>query len=283
VAILSAEELIGDNLNPVSLPGIVIKLNHLLHTADSSTTDILNTISQDPVLSARLLKLINSSFYDFPSRIDTLNKAVTVLGTKSLCELVIACSIIGKFRFTPDIDFDLETFWCHSIATGIAARNIAQSQNLDASERFFIAGLIHDIGKLVMAMLLPGETESLNRINTNTKLVMAHPEEQIFGFTHEQLGSKLIENWHFPEAYSQPVLHHHDLDASNEFKKDSAILHIANIIANNIQAPVSKDDDTILDPEALVILGIDQATMESFYEGVYNMLDGVEQVLYYDL
>lgn len=283
MAILTAEELIGENLNPVSLPAIVIELNQILHSPDSSAVEVVNAINHNPVLTSRLLEFINSPFYSFPTTIDTLNKAVTVLGTQVLCDLVTACTIIEKFNFTPEIDFDPETFWCHSITTGMAARNIAQARNTDYPERLFIAGLLHDIGKLVTAMLLPGETESLNRINSKTSLNIEHPEEQIFGFTHEQLGNKLMDNWHFPESVSQAVLHHHDLGATEEFEKDAAILHIANIIANNIQAPVSKDDDTLLDPKALVILGIDQTTLDSFYEEVYDALDDVLQKLYYDL
>lgn len=283
MATMTPEELIGDNLKLVSLPAIVVKVNQLLNDPSSSATDIAHTVGQDPVLTARLLKLVNSPFYNFPSQVDTLSMAVTILGTRQLRDLVIASTVVTHFKPSPEVKFDLETFWCHSITTGIAARTIALSLNIANSERLFIGGLLHDMGKMIMSLLLPREMESLNKVNDNTKLKIENPEEQIFGFTHSQLANELLASWHFPESLSQPILHHHDLEAADEFKTDTAILHVANVIANNIQAPISRDDDTVLNPEALVILGIDQATVEAYYEEVYNLLDDVLQLLYYDL
>ena len=283
MATMTPEELIGDNLKLISLPAIVAQINQLLNDPNSSATDIAHTISQDPVLTARLIKLVNSPFYNFPSQVDTLSMAVTILGTRQLRDLVIAATVVNHFKISAEVQFDMEAFWCHSISTGIAARTIALAQNIQNSERLFIAGLLHDIGKMIMSLLLPKETESLNKVNENANLDIENPEQQIFGFTHDRLASELLASWHFPESLSQPILHHHDLKSDDEFKIDTAILHIANVIANNIQAPISKDDDTILKLAALKTLDIDSATVESYYEEVYNSMDDILQLLYYDL
>lgn len=280
---MTPEELIGENLKLVSLPAIVAKINQSLNDPAASATDIAHLIGQDPVLTARLLKLVNSPFYNFPSQIDTLSMAVTVLGTRQLRDLVIATTLVNHFQITAEANFDIETFWCHSITTGIAARTIAISQNVPNSERLFICGLLHDIGKMIMSILLPREMESLNSVNKNRNVKIDNAEEQIFGFTHGNLANELLASWHFPDTISQPINHHHDLACPDEFKTDTAIVHIANVLANNIQAPISEDDDTIMKPEAIDILDIDQATIESYYEEVYNLLDDVLQLLYYDL
>ena len=283
MATMTTKELIGDNLKLVSLPAIVVKINQLLNDPNSTAADIAHLVGQDPVLTARLLKLVNSPFYNFPSSVDTLSMAITILGTRQLRDLVIATTLVTHFKPAPGVNFDLEKFWCHSITAGIAARTIAIAQNIANSERLFIAGLLHDIGKMIMSLLLPRETESLNRVNNNPSIRIDNPEEQIFGFSHSQLANELLASWHFPETISQPIFHHHDLECNKEFAVDTAIVHIANVIANNIQAPVSRDDDTILKNEALQILKIDQATVESYYEEVYNLLDDVLEMLYYDL
>ena len=283
MATMTPEELIGDNLKLISLPAVVAQINQLLNDPNSSAADIAHTIGQDPVLTARLLKLVNSPFYNFPSQVDTLSMAVTILGTRQLRDLVIATTVVNHFKVSTDISFDMEAFWCHSISTGIAARTIALSLNIQNSERLFISGLLHDIGKMIMSLLLPRETESLFKVNENPTLNIENPEKQIFGFTHGHLSNELLASWHFPESISQAILHHHDLQSDNEFKVDTAILHVANVIANNIQAPISKDDDTILKIEALKILDIDKATVESYYEEVYNCMDDILQLLYYDL
>lgn len=283
VATMTPEELIRGNLKFTSLPAIVAKINPLLNNPNTSAAEIVHVIDQDPVLAARLLKLINSPFYSLPSQVDTLNMAVTISDTRQLRDLVIATTIVNHFKAPPEVDFDMETFWCHSIATGIAARTIALSQNIQNSERLFVGGLLHDIGKMIMSLLLSHETESLHKVNENPALSIDHPEQQIFGFTHGQLANALLASWNFPESISQPILHHHDLKSEAEFKTDTAILHVANVIANNIQAPVSKDDDTILNIEALKILDIDKTIVESYYEDVYNCLDEILDLLYYDL
>lgn len=283
MATMTPEDLIGENLKLVSLPAIVAKINQLLNDPNSSADDIAHLIGQDPALTARLIKLVNSPFYNFPSQIDTLSMAVTVLGTRQLRDLVIATTVVNNFKIPSKINFNLEIFWCHSISTGIAARTMALAQNIPNSERLFITGLLHDIGKMIMALLLPRETESLNKVNKNANLQIENPEEQIFGFTHSHLANELLASWHFPESISQPILHHHDLDSKKEFQTDTAILHVANVIANNIQAPISEDDDTLLKLEALEILGIDKTIVESYYEEVYNCLDEILQLLYYDL
>lgn len=283
MATMTPKELIEDNLKLVSLPAIVAKINQVLNDPNSSATEIANLIGQDPVLTARLLKLVNSPFYNFPSKVETLSMAITILGTRQLRDLVIATTVVNHFRPAGGSSFDLEKFWCHSITAGIAARTIALSQNIANSERLFIGGLLHDIGKMIMSLLLPRETESLHKVNSNPNLKIENAEEQIFGFTHSQLAYELLASWHFPETISEPIRHHHDLASDDEYKTDTAILHIANVIANNIQAPISRDDDTLLEVEALDILGIDEATVESYYEEVYNLLDDVLQMLYYDL
>lgn len=281
---ITAEELIGENLKLVSLPAVVTRINELLNEPNATAADIAHYISQDTALTAQLLKLVNSPFYSFPSKVDTISMAVTILGTRQLRDLVIATTVVSHFVPDPNVDFDIETFWCHSITTGIAARVIALSLKIPNSERLFISGLLHDIGKMIMSILLPRETESLNMANQATiSRVSNDIEKQIFGFTHAELGQVLLDSWQFPQTISQPIAHHHDMQCDEAFNKDTAVLHIANVIANNIQAPVSRDDDTILMPEALEIMKLDQRAVEAYYQQVYELLDDILQLLYYDI
>ncbi|VAW94850.1 hypothetical protein MNBD_GAMMA21-2553 [hydrothermal vent metagenome] len=276
-------ELIGNNLKLLSLPAVVEKINRLLEDPNSTTADIAHYISQDPVLTARLLKLVNSPFYNFPSEIDTISMAVTILGTRQLRDLVFVTTVISQFTPHDDVNFDLEAFWCHSITAGIAARVIALNQKNLNSERLFICGLLHDIGKMIMALLLPQEVITLNKANLNKEINIYDAESQIFGYTHGEWATALLESWHFPASISEPIHYHHNPEESPEFKTDSAVIHIANVIANNIQAPISKDDDTLLQQAALDTVGITQNDIEGYYEQVYELLDNVLQMLYYDL
>mgnify|MGYP000205163583 CR=1 FL=1 len=276
-------ELIGNNLKLLSLPAVVEKINNLLEDPNSTTADISHYISQDPVLTARILKLVNSPFYNFPSEIDTISMAVTILGTRQLRDLVFVTTVVSQFTPHDDVQFDLEAFWCHSITTGLAARVIAIDQKNLNSERLFICGLLHDIGKMIMALLLPQEVITLNKANLNKEINIYDAESQIFGYSHGEWATALLESWHFPTSISEPIQYHHNPEECSEFKADCAVIHIANVIANNIQAPISKDDDTLLQQAALDVVGITQNDIENYYEQVYELLDSILQMLYYDV
>jgi putative nucleotidyltransferase with HDIG domain len=283
MGIHNVHELVKKNIQLVSLPEIVIRLNSLINDPNASATDIAKVISQDPALTARLLKIVNSPLYNLQQKIDSVNNAVNILGTRQLRDLIIAATVIKRFRKNIDAIFDLETFWCHSIATGIAARTIATQLKQPNTERLFIAGLLHDMGKMVMFLLLPNESVQFLKACQNQKLHLQATEQQVFGFTHAQLGAELLRTWQFPESMIESTAFHHNPDEAKHFPQDAAIVHLANAIANDIQAPVSPDDDTLLNEAAITLLGLDQHTIEAFHETVYAQLDEVLKVLYYEM
>lgn len=277
----SPDVLIRENIELVSLPAVVARINELLDDPTSSAADLAEYIGRDPALTARVLKIVNSALFNFPTKIDNLSIAVTVAGTKQLRDIVVASSVVGKFKNNINRQFDIETFWCHSITTGLASRTLGHELNAPNSERIFISGLLHDIGKMLIPMLLPNESKLLDNANRSPKADARKLEQDIIGFTHGDLAASLLRSWKFPESIYVPIQHHHDLASPDQFQADTAIVHIANVIANNIQAPVSPDDDTLLDTRALEILGIDESTIEPCYETVYALLDDVLNELYY--
>jgi len=276
-------ELIGNNLKLLSLPAIVVKINQVLENPNSSISDIAHLIGQDPALSARLLKLVNSPFYNFPSEIDTISMAVTILGTRQLRDLVFVTSVITQFTSAKESAFNVENFWCHSITTGLAARIIALDHKNLNSERLFICGLLHDIGKMVMALILPDEYNALQEANLDNSTRLEENEKRIFGFSHGEWAMALLETWHFPASISEPIHYHHNMEQCSEYTTDCAVIHIANVMANNIQTPISKDDDTLLMSQALKEVNLDHSDLERYYEQVYELFDNVLQTLYYDV
>lgn len=280
---MSPEQLINSNIKLVSLPAIVAQVNALANDPTASAADIAHAIGQDTALTARLLKIVNSPFYRFPSQIDTLSMAVTVLGTRQLRDLVIAAAIIKRFQSKMDPAFNLEVFWCHSITTAIAARLIALKLSLPNSERFFVAALLHDIGKMVMYLLLPNESIKLIKALEQPDCDSENIEHDIFGFTHDDVGVALLTSWHFPESLIAPIRFHVGLDAGADYAKDAAILHLANNIANNLQPPISRDDDTMLNPKAIELLQLTPEVIEAVYEETFQHLDALLEILYYEI
>lgn len=283
VLIMSPEQLIESNIKLVSLPAIVAQVNQMTNDPTASAADIAHAIGRDTTLTARLLKIVNSPFYRFPSKIDSLSMAVTVLGTRQLRDLVIAAAIIKRFQSKIDTAFNLEVFWCHSITTAIVSRIIALKLMLANSERYFVTGLLHDIGKMVMYLTLPNETIKLFKELDKPACDVKNIEHQIFGFTHDDVGVALMAAWHFPATTIEPVRAHVTLKGSEQYLKDAALLHLANNIANNMQAPISRDDDTVLNPRATELLQLTPEMIEAIYEETYSHLDELLEIFYYDL
>jgi len=152
---LSPRDLVTDNLELVSLPDIVVRINEMVEDPECTAVDIAEVIGQDAALTARLLKLVNSPFYNFPSQVDTISMAITIVGTRQLRDLAMAAAIAGRFRHIPEGLVSADVFWQHNLACATAARIIAGKRNLRNSEQLFVAGLLHDIGKLVMYLTQP--------------------------------------------------------------------------------------------------------------------------------
>jgi len=283
VSKLSPEQLIDSHVRQISLPSIVAQVNQMANEPTASAAEIAQTISQDSALTLRLLKIVNSPFYSFPTWINSLSMAVTVLGTRQLRDLVIAAGIIKRFQININPEFDAEAFWCHSITTGIAARTIALRLMLDNSERFFVTGLVHDIGKLIMSLTEPAEFRTLKLELGKQNCDIANIEQKIFGYTHDELAVVLLKDWQFPESIYIPVGNHVTLQHGGRHEKDTALLHLANHIANNLQAPFSRDDDIVLNPRAIKILAITPEMIEAVYEESYRHLDELLDIFYYEI
>ena len=280
-SMLTPKELIQKNINLLSLPQTAIRINSMVSDPNSTASDIGDIISQDPALTARLLRVVNSAFYAFPSQIDTISMAITVLGTRQLRDLVMTTSVINHFRDIPANVVDMENFWCHSLTTAIAAKNFANHMKISNSDRLFVAGLLHDIGKLVMYITLPDPSRQVMEIAGEPQIDSDHVEEAIFGFNHAELGAELLRQWKLPESLIEPVAYHHIPTSAKVYQQETAIVHLANVIANNIQSPISTDDDTMADPLTWKLLGLDPSLLERLHEEVYTQLDDVLNIFYY--
>ena len=141
--------LLDDVEGLVSPPDVCLRLFELIHAPTTGAKDIAAVVGVDPNLTTRLLRIANSSFYNFSRKIDTISRAVTVIGTAELYQLVLSVSAVKTFANIPNELVKMETFWRHSVYTGLLARALAIRANVLHPERLFVSGLMHDIGSLV--------------------------------------------------------------------------------------------------------------------------------------
>ncbi len=225
--------LIQDVTKLVSLPDVYYRLESLIESPESSLSDFANLLSTEPDLCARLLSLANSAFYSFPASIESIEKAVQIIGIRQIRELVLATSVLKTFSQVPLGMVNMQLFWEHSVAVGVFAKSIAQYCKLSHAERFYVSGLLHDIGRLVFYLKLPGVMHDLLIRREAKEEILYRLEQETLGYTHADAGGQLLKNWRVPDAIYQPVMDHHDLNLSSDFIQVSAAVHIADVWVNN--------------------------------------------------
>ncbi len=241
----------------VSLPEVCVRVNEMAENPRYSAMDIGKVISQDPGLVARLLKIVNSAFYNNVSRIDTISRAITVIGVRDLRDLILATSAIRTFTNIPSTLMDMDSFWRHSIATASVAKILASHCQVLHVERLFVAGLLHDIGQLILCL----KTSELMRVvlfrARDASLPTYRAEQEVFGFDHSKVGCELMRLWRLPESVQEISEFHHQPGNAQNFALETAIVHLAGIIANQVEPDGSrKKIFESFDPVAWEITGL---------------------------
>jgi putative nucleotidyltransferase with HDIG domain len=226
--------LIHDGISLSTLPIIVMQINEVIRNPSSSTRDIANVISRDTSLTARLLKIVNSAFYGYPSKIDTLSRAVLVIGTKQICTLAMGLKIISFFKSIPSELIDMGSFLRHSVACGIVARLLASHKNIHNVERLFVGGLLHDIGRLILYNHVPAQAKlNLTRARRTNQLLFK-VEREAMQCDHTRVGGYLLKKWKLPVSLEDMVAYHHCPMKSKD-PIESSVLHIADVVANALE------------------------------------------------
>lgn len=213
-----------------TIPGLLNQLTEIINSPRSSSSDISKVVQRDPSLTARLLKIVNSPFYGFPTKIDTISRAVTVVGSRQLTTLAVGVMAIDTFRDIPALLMDMETFWRHSLYCGFCARILAGYTPTSSPERFFVAGLLHDIGRLLFFRYYPKESAALLYRAYNGEGAIHTLEKEFFGFDHARLGAALLKEWSFP-AVLETAVSCHENPAKCSYLPEANVVHLADIVA----------------------------------------------------
>ncbi len=228
---VNMEAFIDATLTMGTLPIIFHKLVEIINSPYTSSTDAANVISTDPALAAKLLKLVNSAFYGLPSRIDTISRAVTLIGTGQLVMLAMGATLVTAFKGMPVSLISMQSFWTHSLACGVAARILALRLKCPQPESYFVAGLLHDIARLIVYSQLPEQALYLITEAKRQQVTVHSLEKSVLGFTHETLGAEMLKSWRCSEELTKRVATHHAA-IKNGAKVEDAILPMADFLAH---------------------------------------------------
>ncbi|NOZ11873.1 MAG: HDOD domain-containing protein [Gammaproteobacteria bacterium] len=218
-----------------TLPDIYARLVEAVNHPHTSFEDIGTIIASDVGLAARLLRIANSALFNFPGEVDSIGRAVTIIGTEQLRDLVLATTVTRLFREIPIGTINMRSFWEHSVACGIVARNIATYRRESNFERYYVLGLLHDIGRLVLVMELPDVMSALFIDEDESELQFHEREQSVLGYDHAAVGSALLEMWRIPQSIYEPTACHHRPQSSRHYPLESAVVHTADIIVHSLR------------------------------------------------
>lgn len=212
-----------------SLPEVYIRVTELLETESTTALKIGDAVQTDPALTARILKLINSAYFGLRNPVTSISQAVTLLGRQQLQQVLVGSVMAGVFKEFDIAAFPMRSFWQHSIKTAIIARQLAmQNARIIDHEAFFTAGLLHDIGWLVIAKVNPGSYLQITEIARTENREITLVEAEKLGVTHIDVGVALLEKWGIPGLITECVKRHHETSHIEPYEIETSIVSLAN-------------------------------------------------------
>lgn len=240
-------DLVHDNVQLLSLPEVCLRIQQLADDPHADMAEFGQLVIQDPALTTRLLKLVNSAYYGFPGRVDTISRAVNLVGIAELRNLTLAMAAMEVFGGLENEHFDMLGFWRHSVYCALVARYLAKQARVLHAERLFIAGLLHDVGRLLIFSLLPDESALiLQRTGRGEKVCAAERGE--LGFDHAEVGYELLSLWRLPKELRIAVAFHHLPDVTEEARLEATLVALANQIAHQVETLAERNVSALRDP-----------------------------------
>lgn len=228
---MSPQQLVQEVEHLFSLPDVAIRLNDLIDQPDTTTQELVEVVQLDAGIAALVLRLANSAWYGLPSTVDSLSRAVTLIGQKALRDLVMSTSVITTFKGISAEFVDMRDFWDNSVTCGVVTRNLAGKCGIREVERMFLLGLLHKVGRLVFYASRPVQYRQVLQDQNNGEAALVEAEHAVFGFTYAELGAALLRAWQIPVALDEVIEYQLDPLQAPNHAKEAAILHMAGDIA----------------------------------------------------
>jgi len=264
---IEIRRIIKDPGSIPTLPGIITKLNTLSETGKSSAQEISRVISMDPVLSAKVLRLVNSPFYGFSGRVSTISNALILLGLNVIKSLSLSSTIFEI------MEENILGLWEHSLGVGVAANIIAKKIKLPECEEIATAALLHDIGKVIIKIRLEEDYNHLLDFIDKKDISMREAEEELLNTNHAEIGEWLASAWYLPEKLKEPLACHHNPEKANQYLVGTSVVHVADVLIKSTGFGFSGDDLVpAIHPLAWKKLEIDESKLEEIIDELEDKL-----------
>jgi putative nucleotidyltransferase with HDIG domain len=223
------DALLDDVDELVTPPTVCVKLFALVRSPSAGARETAEVVATDPNLVARLLRVVNSAYFGFPGEVDSLPRAVAILGMRDLQNLVLAICAVRSLNGAGGGLVEIDTFWRHGVYVALTARQLARRAGLADPARFFVPGLLHDVGSAVLYAAHQEAVEPMRAILSEGEDAVSLAEMERFGFDHGVLGARLLRRWNIPESLIEPIDGHHTHDEKSG--DEPAVVMLADAIA----------------------------------------------------
>jgi putative nucleotidyltransferase with HDIG domain len=266
-----------DNLRDLpTLPLVVTELITTFGRADVSVGELAAKVANDQALTAKTLRLANSSFYGLQRKVRTIEQAIAVLGLDSVRSLVTSAGIIDNFNGGGA--FDYAGFWRHAVGTALCAKSLARLAKCN-QEFAFVSGLLHDIGRLVLITRFPAQYEAVIAHRNGADCDMLEAERAVLGLDHAVVGRALAEHWKFPPLIQRAIAHHH-APMAQDLGAIPSVVHVADAIVHALDLAGHADERVpAIAEDAWSSIGIDAAGLRQVFEDTESEFDNACQIL----
>jgi putative nucleotidyltransferase with HDIG domain len=232
---VTLDQLIGKGQDLPSLPEIYLRVSQQLEDETSTVQQIGDTVQHDPAITTRVLKMVNSAYYGLPNQVASVAQAVSLLGRERLKHILIGSVLRGVFSGQDDPAFSMQEFWQHSIKTAIIARQIAgQVGEIREPETMFTAGLLHDIGKLLLINKFPERMLAAEEHMIQKRVDILSAELAQIGVTHTAVGEALMEHWGLPQLLIDCARNHHEIVHDGPNRTATHLIYLANQLSQYV-------------------------------------------------
>jgi putative nucleotidyltransferase with HDIG domain len=260
-------------------PSVMVKLLRIFKLADPDLDEVVKLISHDPSLTAEVLKRCNSAYFAGENPVTDIFEAISRLGFYEVYRAVVLISGARTMSLqTAAVGVKVEDLWRHSLATAVAAEVIAREIS-ESEVAAFTAGLLHDVGKLVLASAEGGKYGTVTQSAVTESASLVELERNAFGFDNSEIGARLLERWRLPADVVAPIRHHHNLGGAGESIRLTATLALADSIAHQLEEPAAHAAGLTPCAEAAVVLKLAPAAVTAIIEKVCKRLEQDSQLM----
>jgi HD-like signal output (HDOD) protein len=235
MAIFNLKEKVQSIIHLPSLPTIAMEVINVIEDPKTNVHTLSQLIAKDQVLASKVLKIANSPFYGYAKTISTIDFAIVILGFETLKEVVMSISVTSHLSKNVSKDFKINSFWDHSIATSVIARELAKNIGYKILGEAFVAGLIHDLGILILNQYFHKEFTEVTSLVKEKGMKLLEAEMKVYGVTHDEVGSWLAVRWNFPKQLTEAMRYHHNPGFAIINKQLVGILHFAEALSQHIE------------------------------------------------